>query len=72
MDFNCNFLFVSGDLLFSFDCLDVDVVIYFSKVGVNYDLLIDWFKYMNFLVIEFYCCYKVDIMLELLEFVVNN
>jgi succinate dehydrogenase / fumarate reductase, flavoprotein subunit len=72
MDFNRNPVAVPGDLPFSLDRLDADVVAYLGRAGAMQDLPIDRLRHMNPLSIELYLRYKVDIQSDPLEFAVNN
>jgi succinate dehydrogenase / fumarate reductase, flavoprotein subunit len=72
MDFNRNPVAVPGDLEFSLDRLDSDVIAYLAQAGATQTLPIDRLHQMNPLAIELYRRYKVDIAKAALEFAVNH
>lgn len=72
MDFNRNPLAVPGDLPFSLNRLDADVLAYLGSAGASQAQPIDRLRHMNPLSIELYRRYKIDIAREPLEFAVNN
>jgi len=72
MDFQRNPEPVPGDLPFSLDRLDSDVMDYLSEAGAFAESPIDRLRHMNPLAIELYRRAKVDIATAPLEFAVNN